>query len=68
MFQKKVYLTWNEVPCLISLEQAAILLGIGIDAVRKHCVSNELPAVKIGRFWYIDKQRLMEQFGYVKVG
>lgn len=66
--RQNTYMTWNEVPCLISLEQAAILLGIGIDAVRKHCVSNELPAVKIGRFWYIDKQRLMEQFGYVKVG
>ena len=64
--RQKLYLSWDEVPCLISLEQAAILLGIGIDAVRKHCVSNELPAVKIGRFWYIDKQRLMTQFGYAR--
>ena len=66
MFAKKCYLSWDEVPCLISLEQAAILLGIGIDAVRKHCVSNELPAVKIGKTWHIDKQRLMEQFGYAR--
>ena len=64
--RQKLYLSWDEVPCLISLEQAAILLGIGIDAVRKHCVSNELPAIKIGRFWYIDKQRLMTQFGYAR--
>ena len=64
--RQKTYLSWDEVPCLISLEQAAILLGIGIDAVRKHCVSNELPAVKIGKTWHIDKQRLMEQFGYVR--
>lgn len=67
MFQKKMYSTWDEVPVLISLEQAAILLGIGIDAVRKHCVNNELPATKIGKTWHIDKQRLMEQFGYAKV-
>lgn len=64
MFQKKVYLTWDEVPVLLSLEQASILLGIGIDAVRKHCVNNELPAKKIGKVWHIDKQRLMELFGY----
>ena len=67
MFQKKVYSTWDEVPVLISLEQASILLGIGIDAVRKHCVNNELPAKKIGMVWHIDKQMLMEQFGYAKV-
>lgn len=66
MMRQKCYLSWDEVPCLISLEQAAVLLGIGIDAVRKHCVSNELPAVKIGKTWHIDKQRLMEQFGYAR--
>lgn len=65
--RQNAYLTWDEVPVLISLEQAAILLGIGIDAVRKHCVNNELPATKIGKTWHIDKQRLMEQFGYSKV-
>lgn len=62
--RQKVYLTWDEVPVLISLEQAAILLGIGVDAVRKHCVNNDLPAKKIGKTWHIDKQKLMQQFGY----
>lgn len=65
--RQNFYLTWDEVPVLISLEQASILLGIGIDAVRKQCVKNELPATKIGKTWHIDKQRLMEQFGYAKV-
>ena len=64
--RQKPYFTWDEVPVLISLEQAAILLGIGVDAVRKHCVNNELPAKKIGKVWHIDKQKLMEQFGYRK--
>lgn len=64
--RQKAYLSWDEVPCLISLEQAAVLLGVGIDAVRKHCASNELPAVKIGKTWHIDKRRLMEQFGYAR--
>ncbi len=66
MFTKKCYLSWDEVPVLISLEQAAILLGIGVDAVRKHCISNELPAIKIGKTWHIDKRRLMEKFGYAR--
>lgn len=66
MYQKKNYLTWDDVPVLISLEQAAILLGVGVDAVRKYCVANELPAKRIGKVWHIDKQKLMEQFGYAR--
>jgi excisionase family DNA binding protein len=63
--RQKTYYTWNELPVLISLEQASILLGVGVDCVRKHCIANELPAVQIGRVWHIDKQKLMEKFGYM---
>ena len=62
--RQNCYLTWDEVPVLLSLEQASILLGVGVDAIRKHCVNNELPAKKIGKVLHIDTQRLMEQFGY----
>lgn len=65
MYSKKSYYTWNELPVLISLEQASILLGVGVDCVRKYCIANELPAVQIGRQWHIDKQKLMEKFGYM---
>ncbi len=64
MYQKKSYLSWNDVPVLISLEQASILLGVGIDSVQRYCISQELPAVKIGKVWHIDKQKLMQKFGY----
>lgn len=64
--KQKSYLTWDDVPVLISLDQAAILLGVGVDAVRKYCVANELPAIRIGKVWHIDKQLLMERFGYRK--
>jgi excisionase family DNA binding protein len=64
--KQKSYLTWDEVPVLISLEQAATLLGVGVDAVRKYCVANELPAIRIGKVWHIDKQKLMERFGHLK--
>ena len=59
------YLTWNDVPALLDLEQAAILLGLSIDSVRRYCVTGDLPAVHIGKQWRIDKQKLMKQFGYV---
>ena len=63
--QRKVYLTWNDVPALIDLEQASILLGLSIDSVRRYCITKDLPGVQIGKQWRIDKQKLMKQFGYV---
>jgi excisionase family DNA binding protein len=60
----KTYLTWNDVPALIDLEQASILLGLSIESVRRYCVLGDIPAVQIGKQWRIDKQKLMKQFGY----
>ena len=58
------YLTWNDVPAIIDLEQASVLLGLSVDAVRRYCVTKDIPAVQIGKQWRIDKQKLMKQFGY----
>ena len=57
------FLTWNDVPALIDLEQASILLGLSVEAVRRYCVSGDIPAIQIGRLWRIDKQKLMAKFG-----
>ena len=66
MYMKvKSYLTWNDVPALLNLEQASILLGLSIDSVRRYCVTKDLPAVQIGKQWRIDKEKLMKQFGYI---
>lgn len=62
--RNKAYLTWNDVPALIDLEQASVLLGLSIESVRRYCVTGDLPGVQIGKQWRIDKQKLMEQFGY----
>ena len=62
--QIKSYSTWNDVPALLDLEQASILLGLSIDSVRRYCVTKDLPAVQIGKQWRIDKEKLMKQFGY----
>ena len=58
------YLTWNDVPALIDLEQASQLLGLSVDSVRRYCVIGDIPAVQIGKQWRIDKQKLMKKFGY----
>ena len=62
---KKTYLSWNEVPALIDIEQASQLLGLSIESVRRYCVTKDLPAIQIGKQWRIDKQKLMKQFGYI---
>ena len=64
--QRKSYLSWNDVPALIDLEQASILLGLNIESVRRYCVTKDLPAVQIGKQWRIDKQKLMQKFGYIQ--
>lgn len=61
----KTYCTWNDVPVLLDLEQASILLGLHIESVRRYCVTKDLPAIQIGKQWRIDKQKLMQQFGYM---
>ena len=63
--KQKAYLTWNEVPALIDIEQASLLLGLSVDAVRRYCVTKDIPAVQIGKQWRIDKQKLMQKFGYI---
>ena len=62
---QKAYYTWNDVPALIDLEQASVLLGLNVESVRRYCVIGDLPAVQIGKQWRIDKQKLMKQFGYI---
>ena len=36
---------------LLSLEEAAELLGIHSESLRRMAVRGEIPALKVGRFW-----------------
>jgi excisionase family DNA binding protein len=58
------FLTWNDVPALIDLEQASLLLGLSIESVRRYCVMGDIPAIQIGKQWRIDKEKLMKKFGH----
>ena len=62
---QKVYLSWDEVPALIDIEQASQLLGLNIESVRRYCLIGDIPAVQIGKLWRIDKRLLMKKFGYL---
>ena len=62
----KQYLSWDEVPALMNLEQASILLGLSDESVRRYCVLGKIPAIQIGKQWRIDKKKLMEKFGYTE--
>ena len=61
---KMDYLSWGEVPALLNLEEAALLLGLSVDSVRRYCVNGDLPAIQIGKQWRVDKEKLMKKFGY----
>lgn len=41
------YLTWNDVPALIDLEQASTLLGLSVDPVRRYCVIGDIRPFKL---------------------
>ena len=65
MALKKQFLTWGDVPALIDLEQTSALLGLSIESVRRYCLTGDIPAVRIGKLWRVDKERLMKKFGYI---
>ncbi len=53
-------ISWDEAPAILTPKEAAILLGLSVDTVRRRCAKKELPAIQIGKHWRIDKQKLME--------
>ena len=61
---KTKYLTWNDVPALLDLEQASALLGLTVDSVRRYCITGDIPGIQIGRQWRVDKELLMKKFGH----
>ena len=58
-------LSWSDVPAIIDLEQASTLLGLSVESVRRYSLIEGIPANQMGKQCRIDKQKLMEKFGYV---
>ena len=64
MYSKKTYTTWENVPALMTIDEAGLLLGLSIESVRRYCLTGDIPATRIGKQWRIDKEKLMKKFGY----
>lgn len=59
----KAYYSWDELPLLLDIETASIVLRISQDSVRQMCKNGDLPAIHIGKQWRIDKEKLRNKFG-----
>ena len=63
--RKNQILSWSDVPAIIDLDQASLLLGLSNESVRRYCITGDIPAIRIGKQWRIDKHNLMKKFGYI---
>ena len=50
-------------PDLLTVEQMAEMLGLSTNTVRSLCRSDQIPAVHIGRRWYVPRAKLDELTG-----
>ena len=57
---RKFTTNWADVPVVVDLPYASVLLQLHPETLRKLSVSGEFPAKKIGNAWRIEKSRLME--------
>lgn len=55
--------SWEQVPLILDLTQIAMLLGLDSETVRRKCVSGEIPAKKIGKFWRAEKNEIRRYMG-----
>lgn len=53
---------WSDAPEILSLRQAANLLGVGYETVRKLVVNGEVPNVRVGISYKIPKNGLWAWF------
>lgn len=50
-------------PDLFTVEQMAEMLGLSTNTVRSLCRNGQVPAVHIGRRWYVPRAKLDELTG-----
>ena len=48
----------DDFPVMLEVKHLAELFSIGERAARAWCASGKVPAVKIGRVWYVSRERL----------
>lgn len=63
MATRPVRVQWSTLPDVLTISQAAAILQMSIENVRRGCVNNTIPAAKLGGAWRISKRRLMALMG-----
>ena len=51
-------MSWDELPLVLTTEEASALLRVHINTIKKMCNEGRLPANKVGRDWRIDRDEL----------
>lgn len=54
---------FQEWPEILNINDVSELLGVQPQQARRLCAMGELPALHIGRRWYVSKFKLMEKIG-----
>lgn len=47
-------------PTLVSVEQFSEMTGLHVCSVRRMCRTGQIPAVKLGRKWFIGVEKALE--------
>ena len=58
---RTTYTNWNAVPLMLDITQAAILMQITPENLRKLCQQGKVPAIHIGKEWRIDRDAIREK-------
>lgn len=54
---------WDSLPVLLNMSTLSALLFVDSHSLNKLCRNGEMPgARKIGRFWYVEKNKLKNYF------
>lgn len=56
---RQQYTSWDQVPLVMNLQVAAIILERSIDSMKKQSQSGEFPAFKCGGVWKVTKDDLI---------
>lgn len=59
--QKRRYFDWNNIPVLLTLQEASALLQVTPECLRKQCIAGTLPTIQIGKNWRVDRDALMNR-------
>jgi len=56
----RTYTNWEEVPCVMTLQEAANLVREGCESLKIKARKGQFPAYKQGKFWRVEKERLQK--------